>query len=136
MSQSSACARRRRAGGIRRLFRVLAEANRNALRKSSSPARGEATPLTASRAIGRLERARSTTPRRRASTKVINALPGVHMVDLGNEQHSMSIRQPITTNAVYQYLEDGVPIRPGGRVQPQRAQRGERPRTEISQNQS
>ena len=26
----------------------------------------------------------------------------------------MSIRQPITTNAVYQYLEDGVPIRPVG----------------------
>jgi outer membrane receptor protein involved in Fe transport len=34
--------------------------------------------------------------------------------DLGNEQHSMSIRQPISTNSVYQYLEDGIPIRPLG----------------------
>lgn len=44
----------------------------------------------------------------------VNQIPGVHMVDLGNEQHSMSIRQPISTNAVYQYLEDGIPIRPVG----------------------
>lgn len=44
----------------------------------------------------------------------INRIPGVQWVDLGNEQHMMSIRQPMTTNAVYQYLEDGVPIRPLG----------------------
>ena len=36
------------------------------------------------------------------------------MVDYGNEQHAMSIRQPMTTNAVYQYPEDGIPIRPVG----------------------
>ena len=46
--------------------------------------------------------------------EVINRVPGVHWNDLGNEQHSMSIRQPISTNAVYQYLEDGIPIRPLG----------------------
>lgn len=44
----------------------------------------------------------------------INRIPGVTWVDLGNEQHMMSIRQPMSTNAVYQYLEDGVPIRPLG----------------------
>jgi len=27
---------------------------------------------------------------------------------------AMGIRQPISTNAVYQYLEDGIPIRPLG----------------------
>ena len=50
----------------------------------------------------------------RLISDVIDRVPGVHMVDLGNEQHSMSIRQPITTNAVYQYLEDNIPIRPLG----------------------
>jgi iron complex outermembrane receptor protein len=45
---------------------------------------------------------------------VVNRIAGVYWNDLGNEQHSMSIRQPIGTNAVYQYLEDGIPIRPLG----------------------
>ena len=44
----------------------------------------------------------------------LNQTPGVLMNDLGNEQHMMSIRQPITTAAVYQYLEDGISIRPVG----------------------
>lgn len=46
--------------------------------------------------------------------EAINRIPGVYWNDLGNEQHSMGIRQPISTNAVYQYLEDGIPIRPLG----------------------
>jgi len=46
--------------------------------------------------------------------EMINRIPGVFWNDLGNEQHSMAIRQPISTNAVYQYLEDGIPIRPLG----------------------
>lgn len=44
----------------------------------------------------------------------INRIAGVNWVDLGNEQHMMGIRQPNSTNAVYQYLEDGIPIRPLG----------------------
>jgi iron complex outermembrane recepter protein len=44
----------------------------------------------------------------------INRVAGVSWVDLGNEQHMMGIRQPNSTNAVYQYLEDGIPIRPLG----------------------
>jgi outer membrane receptor protein involved in Fe transport len=44
----------------------------------------------------------------------INRIAGVTWVDLGNEQHKMGIRQPNSTNAVYQYLEDGIPIRPLG----------------------
>ncbi len=44
----------------------------------------------------------------------INRIAGVSWVDLGNEQHMMGIRQPNSTNAVYQYLEDGIPIRPLG----------------------
>jgi len=46
--------------------------------------------------------------------EIINKTPGVLMVNLGNEQHMMSIRQPMTTNAYYLYLEDGLPIRPMG----------------------
>ncbi|HRA91113.1 MAG TPA: TonB-dependent receptor [Acinetobacter sp.] len=46
--------------------------------------------------------------------QLLNQTPGVLMNDLGNEQHIMSIRQPITTAAVYQYLEDGISIRPVG----------------------
>ena len=46
--------------------------------------------------------------------QLVNQTPGVLMNDLGNEQHMMSIRQPITTSAVYQYLEDGISIRPVG----------------------
>ncbi|WP_435355860.1 TonB-dependent receptor [Emticicia sp. SJ17W-69] len=46
--------------------------------------------------------------------EVVNKTPGVLMVNLGNEQHMMSIRQPMTTNAYYLYMEDGVPIRPMG----------------------
>ena len=36
------------------------------------------------------------------------------MVNLGNEQHSMSIRQPMTTKSLFLYLEDGIPIRTTG----------------------
>lgn len=46
--------------------------------------------------------------------QVVKQVAGVHMVDLGNEQHSMSIRLPISTNPVYAYLEEGLPIRPAG----------------------
>lgn len=46
--------------------------------------------------------------------QILNQAPGVYVSDLANEQHSMSIRQPITTNAFYLYLEDGLPIRPVG----------------------
>ncbi len=45
---------------------------------------------------------------------LINKVPGVFMVDLGNEQHSMSIRQPLGYNSLFLYLEDGIPIRTVG----------------------
>jgi iron complex outermembrane receptor protein len=49
-----------------------------------------------------------------AMYEIINKVPGVMMVNLGNEQHSMAIRQPFTTNSYFLYMEDGVPIRPMG----------------------
>ena len=46
--------------------------------------------------------------------QVLNQTAGVYMVDLGNEQHTMSIRRPIDYGASYLYMEDGVPIRASG----------------------
>lgn len=46
--------------------------------------------------------------------EVLNTVPGVYVNDLANEQHMVSLRQPITTQATTLYLEDGIPIRPVG----------------------
>ncbi|GAB3647279.1 TonB-dependent receptor [Echinicola sediminis] len=46
--------------------------------------------------------------------QILNQTPGVNMVDLGSEQHTMSIRRPIDYGASYLYLEDGIPIRTSG----------------------
>lgn len=46
--------------------------------------------------------------------EVANRVPGVYINNLGAEQHMASVRQPISTQGVYLYLEDGVPIRPAG----------------------
>jgi outer membrane receptor protein involved in Fe transport len=64
--------------------------------------------------IGSVSRAQWDADKVKSIGEIINRIPGVHWNDLGNEQHSMAIRQPISTNAVYQYLEDGIPIRPLG----------------------
>ncbi|HVG16376.1 MAG TPA: TonB-dependent receptor [Chitinophagaceae bacterium] len=45
---------------------------------------------------------------------LVNKVPGVYMVDLGNEQHSMAVRQPIGTKNLFLYLQDGIPIRTTG----------------------
>lgn len=42
---------------------------------------------------------------------VLNQVPGVWVSNLSGEGHSTSIRQPLTTSAVYLYLEDGIPTR-------------------------
>src|SRR6187402_2618402 len=46
--------------------------------------------------------------------QLLNKVTGVFMVDLGNEQHEMSIRQPMSTQGLFLYLEDGLPIRTTG----------------------
>jgi iron complex outermembrane receptor protein len=45
---------------------------------------------------------------------LLNKISGVFMVNLGNEQHQMSIRQPMTTKSLFLYMEDGIPIRTTG----------------------
>ena len=46
--------------------------------------------------------------------QLLNRVSGVNMVNLGNEQHQMSIRQPMTTKSLFLYLEDGIPVRTTG----------------------
>jgi iron complex outermembrane recepter protein len=46
--------------------------------------------------------------------QLLNKVSGVNMINLGNEQHEMSIRQPMSTKSLFLYLEDGIPIRTSG----------------------
>jgi outer membrane receptor protein involved in Fe transport len=45
---------------------------------------------------------------------LLNKVSGVYMPTIGNEQHMMAIRQPISLKGLYLYLEDGIPIRTSG----------------------
>jgi iron complex outermembrane recepter protein len=88
---------------IENLTEVFVTANRTATLRKETPA-----------AISKLSAKTIDETKAVALFEVVNKTPGVLMVSLGNEQHSMSIRQPMTTNAYYLYLEDGLPIRPMG----------------------
>ena len=56
-----------------------------------------------------LEDVRPTHP-----SEVMGLIPGVWVNVTGGEGHQTAIRQPLTTNPVYLYLEDGVPTRSTG----------------------
>ncbi|MCX6331791.1 MAG: TonB-dependent receptor [Bacteroidetes bacterium] len=45
---------------------------------------------------------------------LLNKVSGVYMPTIGNEQHMMAIRQPISLKGLYLYLEEGMPIRTSG----------------------
>ena len=75
----------------------------------SAVARAEVPLAVASVSAADLEATKSN-----LLAEALNRAPGVLMVDLGNEQHAMAIRQPISYKPLYLYLEDGVPIRPAG----------------------
>lgn len=47
-------------------------------------------------------------------SEIMQHIPGVHVNVTGGEGHMTAIRQPITTKAVYLYLEDGIPTRSTG----------------------
>lgn len=65
-------------------------------------------------AISSISQARIQEMKPTSIDQVLNQTPGVNMVDLGNEQHTMSIRRPIDYGASYLYMEDGIPIRTSG----------------------
>lgn len=85
------------------LAEVFITANRTATLRKETPV-----------AISKLNAKTINETKATAVYEVVNKTPGVLMVNLGNEQHMMAIRQPMTTNAYYLYLEDGLPIRPMG----------------------
>lgn len=82
---------------------VVLTANRDNIRRALAPV---AISLVSSRMI--------QDSRPASIEQVLNKVSGVYMVNLGNEQHSMSIRQPMTTRSLFLYLEDGIPIRTTG----------------------
>ena len=47
-------------------------------------------------------------------SQIMSQIPGVAVAVTNGEGHTTSIRQPFTTNSVYLFLEDGVPIRSTG----------------------
>jgi iron complex outermembrane recepter protein len=82
---------------------VVITANREAaLRQQAPMAIGKITPKL-------IEDTRPATLH-----ELLNKVPGVVMTNLNNEQHSLSVRQPMSLNAYFLYLEDGIPIRPLG----------------------
>ena len=68
------------------------------------------TPATIHSVTGRT--IRETRPSH--PSEIMNQMPGVWVSVTGGEGHQTSIRQPLTTNPVYLYLEDGVPTRSTG----------------------
>ncbi|WP_315814725.1 TonB-dependent receptor [Paraflavitalea speifideaquila] len=82
---------------------VVISANRDVARRSQAPV-----------AINTLTAKIIQDTRPITVDQVLNKVSGVYMVNLGNEQHSMSIRQPMTTKSLFLYLEDGIPIRTAG----------------------
>ncbi|MBO9561730.1 MAG: TonB-dependent receptor [Niastella sp.] len=82
---------------------VVITANRDVAKRSQAPI-----------AINTLTSKTIQDTRPITADQVLNKVSGVYMVNLGNEQHSMSIRQPMTTKSLFLYLEDGIPIRTTG----------------------
>lgn len=88
---------------IAELSKVVVSANRDQQNRSEVPA-----------AIHTITSTTLDDTRQTSLDQILNKTPGVFMVDLGNEQHSMSIRQPLSYKGLFLYLEDGLPIRPTG----------------------
>ncbi len=88
---------------VENLQQVVVTANREASLRTQSPV-----------AISKLSPTLINDTKATNMYEIINKTPGVVMVNLGNEQHMMSIRQPMGTNPYFLYMEDGLPIRPMG----------------------
>lgn len=82
---------------------VVMSANRTIQKRSEAPV-----------AIANINRQTIEDSKAQRLDFLLNKVSGVFMVSLGNEQHQMSIRQPMTTKSLFLYLEDGIPIRTTG----------------------
>jgi outer membrane receptor protein involved in Fe transport len=85
------------------LQQVVVTANRTAEKRSETPI-----------AIEVINKQTIEEAKAQRIDNIVNKVSGVFMVNLGNEQHEMSIRQPITTSSRFLYMEDGIPIRTTG----------------------
>lgn len=85
------------------LKQIVISANRDAQERDKAPVAISSLPAQV------IDDAKPT-----SLEQVLNKVPGVFMNDLGNEQHMMAIRQPISTKSIFLYLEDGIPIRTSG----------------------
>lgn len=64
--------------------------------------------------VGSIKGSTILTARPAHPSQIMRQVPGVWVSNLSGEGHSTSIRQPLTTGAVYLYLEDGIPTRSTG----------------------
>src|SRR5688572_20327184 len=87
----------------RYLDEVVVTANREGVKRSQAPV-----------AITNLSSKIIKETKANSIDQLLNKVSGVNMVNLGNEQHQMSIRQPMTTKSLFLYLDDGIPIRTTG----------------------
>ena len=87
----------------RYLDEVVVTANREGVKRSQAPV-----------AIASISTKTIKETKAVSIDQLLNKVSGVNMVNLGNEQHQMSIRQPITTKSLFLYLDDGIPIRTSG----------------------
>lgn len=85
------------------LHEVVVSANREGVKRSEAPI-----------AISTINTKTIQDAKAITVDQILNKVSGVNMVNLGNEQHQMSIRQPMTTKSLFLYLEDGIPIRTTG----------------------
>lgn len=85
------------------LEQVVISANRTIQKKSEVPI-----------AISQISSKKLNDIHALSTDEILNTVSGVYMVDLGNEQHSMAIRQPLSYKSLFLYLEDGLPIRTTG----------------------
>lgn len=88
---------------VENLNEVVVTANRGNAKRSEVPV-----------AISKLSTKLINETKATSAFEIVNKTPGVIMMSLGNEQHGMSIRQPMGLSPYYLYLEDGLPIRPLG----------------------
>jgi len=87
----------------KQLQQVIVSANRTVEKRSEAPV-----------AIALINKQTIDETKAQRLDALLNKTSGVFMVNLGNEQHEMSIRQPMTTNSRFLYLEDGIPLRTTG----------------------
>lgn len=79
-----------------------------------STSREEQQAATVPLSVGVIQEEAIRETRGHHPAEIVNRSPGVYVSNFGGEGHATAIRQPITTKALYAYLEDGVPIRSTG----------------------